>query len=1097
MKNNNLRRQALFGLLGILILFTSNVYSCGYNSCPTAKEGYLNVHLVPHSHDDMGWLKTVDQYYYGANDSIQLAAVQFTLDSTIEELSKSSDRRFIYAETGYFWRWWTVQDETTQNLVKKLVESGQLEFINGGWCMNDEATTHYNEIIDQMSLGLRFLNDTFGPCGLPKVAWQIDPFGHSREQASLFAQMGFDGLFFGRLDYQDKSKRRAEKNMETIWTGSPNNLGKTSWLFTGALRNGYNPPDGFCFDILCSDEPIMDDPKLLGYNLDRKIDEFIQVSKEWAQPYRTNNILMTMGSDFHYLAARTWYKNLDKLIKHVNARQENGSLVNLFYSTPSCYLQETHKANLSWSVKSDDFFPYASDPHAFWTGYFTSRPTLKYFIHKTNNFLQICKHFAAFSSDEAMTEAVMKLAEPMAVAQHHDAIAGTAKQHVTFDYDLRLSIGIRSCEQVISAGYKELYNQKTKITRSPGNKITSNKIPSLDSAEAREIERSFQEPNFCHELNISSCAASETMTDFYVNIYSPMSRQVREKYIRVPVPTPNWKAYGPQGDIPIQVVNIPKPLFHIPGRNSSAQYELIIPVSVLPPLTVNTIGVTKVTTRDSENEVVKQPSSTYTRFHGRNSRNLNEDIRIENSKGLGFVLDGITGLIKSVSRFNKALDKEVEIDLLQNFYYYEGMAGNNSKFENRASGAYIFRPNGSQPTPIAAKVLSYTILRGKHVAEVHQTFNNWISQVIRLYENSESIEFEWLVGPIPIEDDTGKEIVTKYTSNLHTKGVFYTDANGRELLKRQRNYRPTWPYKVYEPIAGNYYPVNSRIILTESEGLTGSSIGKTLIILNDRAQGGSSNKDGEAELMIHRRLLYDDAFGVGEPLNETAYGEGLVVRGKHWLIFAGADTGVPVSIHRPLAQEIYQSPLLTFHNAAPTFHKDEKEVEETDVDDFDDNSSTSSSGSNEKDSIINMSFTRLFLPNTPTRILSSSSASVLPRNINLLTFEKIRRAEFLLRLEHFYEVGEDNEFSREVLVSVEDLQSMFWHFKSIRETTLGGNQWKNESVRLNWIPNPKSNERETEREHSSSSSNRIKIYNEGDKSIVWQPMEIKTFLLFY
>ena len=34
--------------------------------------------------------------------------------------------------------------------------------------------------------------------------------------------------------------------------------------------------------------------------------------------------------------------------------------------------------------------------------------------------------------------------------------------------------------------------------------------------------------------------------------------------------------------------------------------------------------------------------------------------------------------------------------------------------------------------------------------------------------------------------------------------------------------------------------------------------------------------------MVHRRLLHDDAFGVGEALNETAFGgEGLVARGKH------------------------------------------------------------------------------------------------------------------------------------------------------------------------------------------------------------------------
>jgi len=55
--------------------------------------------------------------------------------------------------------------------------------------MNDEASTHYNSIIDQHSLGAEFLHDQFGDCGRPKIGWQIDPFGHSREQASLLAQV--------------------------------------------------------------------------------------------------------------------------------------------------------------------------------------------------------------------------------------------------------------------------------------------------------------------------------------------------------------------------------------------------------------------------------------------------------------------------------------------------------------------------------------------------------------------------------------------------------------------------------------------------------------------------------------------------------------------------------------------------------------------------------------------------------------------------------------------------------------------------------------------------------------------------------------------
>jgi lysosomal alpha-mannosidase len=40
---------------------------------------------------------------------------------------------------------------------------------------------------------------------------------------------------------------------------------------------------------------------------------------------------------------------------------------------------------------------------------------------------------------------------------------------------------------------------------------------------------------------------------------------------------------------------------------------------------------------------------------------------------------------------------------------------------------------------------------GDIVDEIHQTFSSWISQVVRIYKQENHVEFEWLVGPIPIE----------------------------------------------------------------------------------------------------------------------------------------------------------------------------------------------------------------------------------------------------------------------------------------------------------------------------------------------------------
>ncbi|XP_026271901.1 lysosomal alpha-mannosidase isoform X2 [Frankliniella occidentalis] len=1034
-----LLRLAVFAVLALAACVHGRPHAekapvCGYESCPKPKPGVLNVHLVPHTHDDVGWLKTVDQYYYGSQSLTQKAGVQYIIDSVVNELLHDPSKRFIYVETAFFWKWWKNQHDTRRHQVKKLVDSGRLEFIGGAWSMNDEAVTNYMSIIDQFSWGLRKLNETFGQCARPRVGWQIDPFGHSREQASLFAQMGYDGLFFGRLDYQDKLHRLGAKNGEMIWKGSAN-LGKQAELFTGVLYNTYSPPPGFCFDVLCADEPIIDDKKSPDYNLETKAADFLSFAKAQAQFYSSGNVILTMGGDFTYQAAHFWYQNMDKLIRYIN-NHKTEEKVNLFYSTPSCYLKAVHDSNNTWTTKDDDFFPYASDPHAYWTGYYSSRPTIKFFERQGNNFLQVCKNLYALADlgPEDMAD-LDAMREAMGVMQHHDAITGTEKQHVAADYSRLLARGFEECGIATKAALNKLIRKNTV----PVYDVGSSSSESEDRSEsvvlvgadarravaAREGDDDLVPFQSCLLLNQSMCDVSEKNDKFVVTIFNPQSHKMSQ-FVRIPVPNASgYSVRCPMGhEEASQVVPIPEAVLRMPGRvMSAARYELVFKADNLPPMGFRSFYVS----HEGKKEHHREPVAA----EGDDALSVsNEHVHVE--------LDPETGLVRHIRAGG------VNVSLEQNFFYYEGMSGNNEEFRNRSSGAYIFRPNGTAfPVADKATVKSY---KGDLVQEVHQVYNEWVSQVIRLYANEKHVEFEWMVGPIPVDDSIGKEVISRFTAKgLNTQGVFYTDSNGREMLKRQRNQRPSWKLMLAEPVAGNYYPVTSKISVRDPAKKL------SLAVLVDRAQGGSSLGDGEIELMVHRRLLHDDAFGVGEALNEEAFGKGLVARGTHYVL-GGAD-GEAVG-RRSLAG---QERMLAFKKLVQPwtfFTTVDKDMS------FDKWQKT-----------YNMEFSGL--------------KKSLPHNVHILTLEPWKAKTLLLRLEHFVEKGEDHELSKVATVNVEDMLSPFKILR-IRETTLGANHWLKDSERLKWKSESNAIDEEEETVH---------VQEETDFNVQLKPMQIRTFVI--
>ncbi|XP_069460402.1 lysosomal alpha-mannosidase-like isoform X2 [Ambystoma mexicanum] len=921
--------------------------ACGYQSCPATKPGFLNVHLVPHTHDDVGWLKTVDQYFYGARNAKQHAGVRYILDSVISQLLSDPTKRFIYVEIAFFARWWALQTESKKESVKGLVNEGRLEFINGGWCMNDEASTHYSAIIDQMTLGFQFLQDTFGECGKPRVAWHIDPFGHSREQASLFAQMGFDGYFFGRLDYQDKANREKLREMEMIWRASASLAPPAADLFTGVLPNGYNPPRLLCWDQLCTDQPIMDVKDLEDYNVDFVVDHFLNVAA---------------------------------------LQQINGSKVNVLYSTPSCYLWGLHQSNLTWSVKTDDFFPYADGPHQFWTGYFTSRPAFKRYERMTNNFLQVCNQLEVLAEAKATDgpyglgdSSVLKRA--MGVAQHHDAITGTAQQHVSDDYAKRLAEGRSSCQVLINNALSSLIGSKENFV-------------------------------FCDYLNISVCPLTENSTTFIVYLYNPLGRTVTWN-VRLPVSGAAYQVTDPAGhSVTNQVIPVSEFTRAVRRDKGTAPSELLF-LAFVPPLGFTTYNVTRLSGQASSPREQKS------------DRVGNTPLQIENEH-IRVLFDPNTGFLCQIEN----LDKDIRLPLLQNFFWYSASRGTGDF--PQVSGAYIFRPNKSDPFPMAAKATTH-VVKGPLVVEVYQNFSSWCSQVVRLYPGQKFVELEWTVGPIPIDDQWGKEVVSRFETDLDTDGRFYTDSNGREILERRVDYRETWELNKIEPVAGNYYPVTSCIYIKNKK--------VQLTVLTDRSQGGTSLTNGSLELMVHRRLLADDGRGVEEPLMEPGeYKDGLMVRGKHLLFLETVEASA--ELHRPQAQQEFMAPQIVL---APGGGSPCRE---------------------------NQSF----------RLQFSALNGELPPNVHILTLARWDKNSILIRLENQFEKGESGNFSGPVVVDLQGLFSTF-NITTLQEMTLGANHVKQSMERLQWRPRG-----------APGGTFQKPAVDLDPTAVTLQPMEIRTFL---
>ncbi|EGG20517.1 alpha-mannosidase [Cavenderia fasciculata] len=773
----------------------------------------LNVHIVAHTHDDVGWLKTVDQYYYGYNLTNFNGGVQYTLDTAITCLLQNPNRRFIYVEIAYFQRWWNEQTVEMQKLVTSLVKSGQLEFINGGYCMNDEATTYYDDIIDQMTVGHQFILDNFGV--VPKIGWHIDPFGHSSSQASLFGAMGFDAFIIGRIDYQDIAGRLENKQMEFVWRGSKSQPKYD--IFTSVLRAMYCTPNGFDFEQ--GDTPMQTDPNLFDVNAQQRADEFAAIALEYATHYQTNNVLIPFGCDFAYMNAQMYFKNIDKLMDYINSNPQYG--LNLIYSTPSIYIDAVNKANLVWDVKTDDFFPYADDPYSYWTGYFVSRPALKGYVRQNSQLLHVAEQLlvtgqADIPNVQSYIDSIMPLREAMGEAQHHDAVSGTEKQVVADDYAARLAIGNTAT-----------LNAMNNVL---GSLLTTNSLKPLASPAM----------SFCPFLNISVCPATSVLTNHGTSVpvilYNQLG-QTRFEHVNIPIPVANVTVSDSNGIVRSQVT---------PNSNSSLGYVLTF-LAQIPPLGFSTYII----------ENSGQEESTMTEYVEPKMIKPSSSNIIFANQFVSVTFDSATGGIMSITNISSG----DQIQISQQYMFYLPSLGDSAS--GQPSGAYIFRPINTYPFNYNNQTVKVTVSQGSTVQVLTRYWSPTMIQIFRLYDGVPYLEIEETVGPIDISDGIGKEVITQWNTSLNTKQTWWTDSNGQEMQERVYNFRDTWDLNVTQPVSDNYVPINAISYIQDTE----KNLQLTFVV--DRSRGGASLGNGELEMMLHRRTLLDDWRGVGEPMNES------------------------------------------------------------------------------------------------------------------------------------------------------------------------------------------------------------------------------------
>uniref|UniRef100_A0A803WDN8 mannosyl-oligosaccharide 1,3-1,6-alpha-mannosidase n=1 Tax=Ficedula albicollis TaxID=59894 RepID=A0A803WDN8_FICAL len=683
----------------------------------------LQVFVVPHSHNDPGWLKTFDDYFRDQTQHI--------LNNMVIKLQEDNRRKFIWSEISYFSKWWDGIDSQKKDAVKRLIKDGQFEIVTGGWVMPDEASSHYFAVIDQMIEGHQWLEKNLGV--KPKSGWAVDPFGHSPTMAYLLKRAGFSNMLIQRVHYSIKKHFSTQKTLEFFWRQNWDLGSSTDILchmmpfYSYDIPHTCGPDPKICcqFDfkrlpggrISC---PWRVPPEVIhAGNVQHRAWMILDQYRKKSKLFRTKVLLAPLGDDFRYTESSEWdqqYQNYQKLFDYMNSRPEWH--VKAQFGTLSDYFEALRKesnlgeksSNSLFPVLSGDFFTYADRDHHYWSGYFTSRPFYKHLDRVLESYMRAAEIlyslalvqssksekmsvFPSVDNYKLLTEARRNLG----LFQHHDALPGTAKDWVVVDYGTR-----------------------------------------------------------------------------YLLIFNP-TEQERFPVVSVNVNSPRVKLLSPLGKpVTVQISAV----WDGATTVSHEAYQISF-VAHLPPLG---IGVYQLLA-DESSEAVLADYNIYVR----NSRQENTDrlfkikemqhsvdnIILENAY-MKLWFSGMSGLLEKINTKEDGKNHQMKVE----FAWY-GTTSNRDK-----SGAYLFLPDGDAKPYIFTDPPTIRVAHGKIFSEVVCFFHH-VTHTVRLYKvqglEGHSLEVSNIVD---IRGEYNRELAMRISSDINSQNRFYTDLNGYQIQPR-------------------------------------------------------------------------------------------------------------------------------------------------------------------------------------------------------------------------------------------------------------------------------------------------------------------------